>query len=145
MKDYPNSESRPYKIWKDMKLRCYNKNNKRYKCYGRRGIIVCDEWRNSFKQFWYDMKDTYQDHLQIDRIDNNGNYTKENCRWVTREENSRNKSNSKMITINEETKCASEWAEIKGINKFTVLSRIARKSKCNLLDPPLKKKKKYFI
>lgn len=80
-----------YKTWKRMKDRCSNPNNKNYKYYGGRGIKVCDRWVNSFENFYEDMGDKPKG-LVIDRINNDGNYEPNNCRWVTITENNRNKS-----------------------------------------------------
>jgi hypothetical protein len=84
------SLTRPWFCWAHIKQRCLNKNNKSYKNYGGRGIKVCDRWLN-FESFWEDMKDGYKDNLTIDRIDNDGNYCKENCRWITHKEQQKNK------------------------------------------------------
>ena len=76
------SKTRIYKIWEDMKKRCDNKSNKYYKNYGGRGISYDPKWSN-FTNFYEDMKYTYEDNLTLDRIDNNGNYCKDNCQWIT--------------------------------------------------------------
>ena len=80
-----------YKVWKGMKERCYNANNKAYKNYGGRGIKVCERWNNSFDNFINDMGERPTKNHQIDRIDNDKNYNPENCKWVTRSENTLNK------------------------------------------------------
>ena len=73
--------TRQYQTWADMKGRCDNKKNDRYHCYGGRGISYSSKW-NTFVGFWEDMKEGYSNDLTLDRTDNDGNYTKENCRWI---------------------------------------------------------------
>ncbi len=80
------SRTRQYSIWADMKDRCSNQRNSHYYLYGGRGISYDKSWE-SFENFWKDMEEGYSDNLTIDRIDSNGNYVKENCQWITRQEN----------------------------------------------------------
>jgi len=83
--------TRLYQTYRSMNKRCYNKNNKAFKWYGEKGIVVCDEWKNNYKAFvdWA-LANGYSDDLTIDRIDSNMNYCPENCRWVTMSQNIRN-------------------------------------------------------
>ena len=85
-----------YNIWSSMISRCHNKNHKAYRRYGGRGIMVCERWRNSFIAFFEDMGKKPFPKAQIDRIDNDGNYELENCRWATCAENIRNGSRVKL-------------------------------------------------
>lgn len=85
-----------YNVWSKMKGRCYSKGNNRYYRYGARGITVCENWHD-FQNFHdWAMSNGYEKGLQIDRIDNNGNYCPENCRWVDVATNCRNRSTSKL-------------------------------------------------
>jgi len=90
--EYHNmSKTKIYRVWKHMKERCNNELCKEYSMYGGRGIEICKEWNDSFVCFYNDMIDGYSEKLEIDRIDNNGNYCKDNCRWVTRAVNVSNR------------------------------------------------------
>ena len=80
-----------YKVWIDIKTRCLRPKCKKYKHYGGRGIKICDRWKDSFETFYADMSSTYKEGLCIDRRDNEGNYTPENCRWVTYSVNNANR------------------------------------------------------
>lgn len=81
-----------YGSWCKMKSRCYNKNNSRYYRYGERGIIVCERWINSFENFYEDMGNKPGEDYSIDRINNDGNYEKSNCRWATPKQQANNQS-----------------------------------------------------
>ena len=119
------SGDRLYGIWNNMKNRCNNPNIKKYETYGGRGISVCKDWENSFLNFYiWSMNNGYNKDLTIDRIDVNGNYEPNNCRWVTNKEQARNTRRNRVLTYNNETHCVSEWAEIKNIKPSTLLRRL---------------------
>ena len=90
------SYSRLYKVWQGMKTRCYNPNFIYYCNYGGRGIMICDEWKNDFSKFYeLAINNGYKEGLTIDRINNDGNYEPDNCRWITRAEQNRNQRKTK--------------------------------------------------
>lgn len=90
-----------YKRWKSMKERCSDIHNPRY---GGRGITVCDEWKNDFQAFYdWSMANGYSEKLQLDRINNDGNYEPTNCRWVTPKANSENRSDVQKIKVTSES------------------------------------------
>lgn len=114
-----------YLVWFCMINRCYKKDDKRYVYYGQRGITVCDDWKNSFDNFYIWAKSNgYKKGLSLDRINNNGNYEPNNCRWATKTEQARNKRNNKIIEYNGETHCLSEWCEILNLDYNLVRGRI---------------------
>lgn len=86
------SNTRIYRIWKDMLRRCNNPNRINYKDYGGRGIKVCDEWKDFINFYDWSMNNGYEEHLSIERVDVNGNYEPDNCEWIT---NQQQKSNTR--------------------------------------------------
>ena len=121
------SGTRIYQEWQGMKGRCYNPHNPRYDRWGGRGIKVCDEWKESFEAFYsWALSRGYNDDLTIDRIDNDGDYTPENCRWATQKEQSRNRSTNINITIGNSTRTLTEWCEIFNLDFKTVNARYQR-------------------
>lgn len=122
-----------YEVWKAMKQRCYNPKSQAYNNYGARGIKVCQEWLNNFQSFYdwsygngYNLnnQNDEKNKLTIDRIDVNGNYEPNNCRWVNRKEQANNMRHTKHITINGETKCLAEWCRVLNVNRWTYHNRI---------------------
>ncbi len=112
-----------YKTWTRIKTRCYDENNKDYQNYGGRGIRVCDRWLESFENFYEDIGDI-PNHLSLDRIDNNKNYSRDNVRLATFFEQNYNRSNSKLITFNNKTQTMLEWANELGIKYGTLQNRL---------------------
>lgn len=117
------SKIKEYQTWVGIKARCINKKEPAYMNYGGRGIKICDRWKNSFENFYEDMGERPK-RKSLDRIDNNGNYCKENCRWATRKEQQRNTRTNIMITYKGKTFCAKEWAEKLNIKYPTLYYRI---------------------
>lgn len=116
-----------YQVWQDMKQRCQNPNNSYYHRYGARGISVCKEWSEEYEPFYrWAIEHGYKQGLQIDRIENDGDYSPENCRWATPKENSNNTSRNRRINLNGESRTRAEWAEITNIPVTTIRSRQER-------------------
>lgn len=109
----------PYRRWYNIKSRCENPKNDKYHLYGGRGIKVCERWQN-FHNFYADMGDPPSPRHSVDRVDNNGPYSPENCRWATVTEQNRNKRNNRVIL----GKCMSEWAEQLGVTPETISARV---------------------
>lgn len=112
-----------YTCWGRMRQRCENPKNKSFRDYGGRGISVCARWQ-SFENFIADMGKRPSKNHSIERINNDGNYEPSNCRWATRAEQAINKRNNRYLTHNGETRLICEWAEITGIPRKTIITRI---------------------
>lgn len=123
----PISHDRLYKIYQRMKSRCYNKNEESYKYYGGRGIKICKEWLESYANFkkWA-IENNYREDLSIDRIDVNGNYEPNNCRWATNKEQQNNRRNNRYIEYNGKTMTLKEWSEYYNIKSYTLSNRLKR-------------------
>jgi hypothetical protein len=93
--------------------------------YKGRGIKVCERWQNSFMAFYSDMGDC-PEGMSLDRIDNDGDYTPENCRWATAPTQNNNRSSNRIITFNGESKTIAEWARVSGIDPRTIWKRLYR-------------------
>lgn len=105
-------DSRLYSIYRNMKYRCYSKNNKRYKDYGGRGIIICKDWLIHPENFYnWAINNGYRDDLTIDRIDNDGNYEPNNCRWITPKKQANNRRTNKFINISGNKYSIKEFSE----------------------------------
>jgi hypothetical protein len=121
------SNNRIYGIYKHIQHRCYLTTDKDYVNYGKRGITMCDEWKNNFMSFYdWAMSNGYKENLTIDRIDVNGNYEPNNCRWVTREQQNKNTRRTIKITFNGETHNLREWSNILNISYWTLKDRLNR-------------------
>jgi len=117
--------TRVYSSWQHMKDRCLNPKNKNYKNYGGRGITICSEWIESFKNFYKDVGDPPSDKHQIDRKNNDGNYEPGNWRWSLSKENCRNTRTNNAITFDGMTKTVAEWAEFIGVSNSTLRTRLS--------------------
>jgi hypothetical protein len=120
-----DARKRTYQSWSWMQSRCYNEKNPNYHNYGGRGIQICERWRLSFSAFLEDMGPR-PIGLTIDRIDVNGDYCPENCRWADRAVQRRNQRGCIYLTLDGVTKTAEEWAADTGMNPETIRRRKKR-------------------
>lgn len=114
-----------YSVWLNIKQRCLNPNSTSYKRYGGRGITICDEWKNDFKSFYdWSMENGYQKNLTIDRIDVNGNYEPNNCRWTTIEQQANNKRNNHYLEYDNKRLTMSQWSKQLNLPRTVILYRL---------------------
>lgn len=128
-----------YKTWRGMIRRCTAINSNEYKNYGARGIKVCDRWLD-INNFLQDMYPSYNEKLQLDRIDVNGNYCIENCRWVTAKENMNNTRINRFIEYNGEVKTLSQWADYLNIPYKTLINRVNKWDTHKAFTYPIKQR-----
>lgn len=139
-----NDNKRLYLVWNGMRQRCENKNTRAYKQYGARGISVCQEWKNFHGFLEWALSSGYKEGLSIERIDVNGDYCPENCKWIPLSEQAKNTRRNyvnKHLTINGVTKTYQEWADYAGIPALTISRRIGKGKSGTDLILPVKKEK----
>lgn len=120
-------KNRLYRIWHNMKTRCYLETAPNYKYYGGKGIKVCNVWRYNFYAFYYWAVDNgYSNNLEIDRINNNGDYELNNCRWVDKYIQNNNTKKNKFITWKNKTQTIAQWAKEYGLYSSLVAIRLRR-------------------
>lgn len=117
------TETRMYSIWCNMRTRCNNPNSERYQDYGGRGIYICDRWR-TFENFLADMGEPPSDRHTIDRIDNDGNYCPENCRWATPKEQNCNTRVNHIIDYDGKSMNVTQWADHLGVSSHLIHARL---------------------
>lgn len=140
------TNTRLYRIWSHIKDRCCNPNDKRYKDYGGRGILICDEWKNDFMAFYnWALGSGYTEELTIDRIDNDKGYFSENCRWVDMKIQCRNTRRNVFVEYQGEKICLSEAAEKSGIDVKILEHRYHRGDKADRLFRPIEEIKKRSV
>lgn len=130
-KDFNNREThglrdhKLYNVYNNMIARCYNEKFKYYYRYGGRGISICKEWLYEFICFYnWAISSGWEDGLEIERVNNDGNYEPSNCKWVTRKQNVRNRNNTSMIEISGNKVPLAEVAEKLGLKYSTLWQRI---------------------
>lgn len=124
--DKNGKKSRLYHIWEDMKNRCLNKNNKRFEQYGGKGVEIFKPWHEYINFHEWAINNGYKKHLTIDRIDVEGNYEPNNCRWATQKEQANNRSTNVLIEFNGETLTRQQWSERLGFKKHVLKNRLKR-------------------
>jgi hypothetical protein len=113
-----------FATWSRMKRRCSNPRDIRFQHYGGRGIKVCERWRDSFENFHVDMGPRPSPEHSIDRINNDGDYEPDNCRWATRTEQARNTSNQKLYELHSESMALFDWCQRYGRTVRLVQNRL---------------------
>lgn len=139
--------TRLYRIYQGMMNRCNNPNQPAYKNYGSRGIRVCEQWIEDFMSFYnWAMTHGYSDDLTLDRIDVNVGYSPENCRWISRKEQSLNRTDNHIVEFNGEAHPITEWAQMNGLTYPAISKRLKRGWPVEYaLTLPLKSKLKDYI
>lgn len=137
-KTHGGTGTRLYRIWKNMKARCYRKSAREYGNYGGRGISICEEWKDDFLSFrnWA-LSNGYKESLTIDRIDVNKDYKPSNCRWITNKEQQNNRRDNRIYEYDGKSLTLSQWSELLGMNYKTLEKRIENWGVDRAIDTPL--------
>jgi len=114
-----------HNIWLTMRQRCHNPNSRSYAQYGARGIYVCDRWRESFEAFLADMGPQPSPDHSIDRIDCDGPYSPQNCRWATKKTQANNCRRNRVLAYGGKTQTVAQWADELGVSPFTLYQRLS--------------------
>lgn len=122
------SDTAEYSIWSNIKQRCYNEKDQGYPYYGGKGITMSEEWEVSFETFYRDMGPRPTDQHSIDRKDNSKGYSKENCRWATKEEQANNRCSNNLYEYEGELKTIAQWCRILNLDYESVRGKIRRGS-----------------
>lgn len=120
------SISPEWEAWSKIRDRCDNPNNPNYDRYGGRGIRVCDRWQDSFENFYADMGERPSGKTSIDRIDNDGPYCKENCRWSDPKEQARNRRSNRVVKYRGREMTLKEASELAGLPYKSVWQRVVK-------------------
>ncbi len=126
MTTHGQSYTREYNIWKGIKTRCLNPSHGDYKNYGAKGITISDEWAKDFNQFYTDMGQSPEKNSTVERIDNTKGYCKDNCKWATYREQSRNRISNRQLTYNGKTQCITDWDKEMGFKQGVIGKRLKR-------------------
>lgn len=124
--EYPReirTKTSMYASWNGMKHRCDDEQHPSYAHYGGRGITYHKDWKH-FGNFYRDMNEGYELGLTLDRIDNDGDYTPDNCRWATRQVQARNRRSNRLLTLKGITRTIAEWAEVTETKYTTITQRL---------------------
>lgn len=141
------TSTRLFDIWQSMRGRCYNPNDAAYHSYGGRGISICPEWKDDFKNFYeWALDNGYSEHLTIDRIEVNGNYEPSNCRWATQLEQARNRRNTIYLNYEGKKLTIGEIADITGIPFECIYQRLTKYhwDEYSATHVPIKEQKSYM-
>lgn len=131
-------------VYQGMIGRCYRPKCSHYEMYGGRGIAVCERWRNSVENFLSDMEPSYRIGLTIERKDNDGDYSPDNCEWIPLKDQFRNRRSNLVFTYKGESKCLQHWCEASGLSRGAIHRRLAKGWSMEMvLETPVERNKSH--